>query len=107
MIELDFLRHGMLAYRFSSTWVDRVMRLVTSVSYRFKVNNNVRDRLTPSRSLRQGDPLSPYLCILVFDVLSHMLNQELMDDRIRGVKVTQEAPPISHLLFCDRCSFLR
>lgn len=54
-----------------------------------------------SRGLRQGDPLSPYLFLLVADGLSVLLNQYKQLGLVEGVKVCRRAPCISHLLFAD------
>jgi hypothetical protein len=55
----------------------------------------------PSRGLRQGDPLSPYLFLLVVDGLSVLLKHYVATDRLDGLKVSRRAPGIIHLLFAD------
>ncbi|KAL0419132.1 UNVERIFIED_CONTAM: putative mitochondrial protein [Sesamum radiatum] len=57
--------------------------------------------LQPSRGIRQGDPLSPYLFILCAKALSCLLQACEMEGRIRGVAVARNAPRVSHLLFAD------
>ena len=56
---------------------------------------------TPSRGLRQGDPLSPYIFILCSEVLSKLIHREVVRGTIHGVKLTPEAPGISSLLYAD------
>ena len=55
----------------------------------------------PTRGLRQGDPLSPYLFLFVADGLSRVLQQESDQGNIQGLRVCRRAPEISHLLFAD------
>ncbi|GFZ14619.1 hypothetical protein Acr_24g0008090 [Actinidia rufa] len=56
-----------------------------------------------SRGLRQGDPLSPFLFIIVMDVLSRFIGRAVYSDRLSGFKVGKgnQAEVVSHLLFAD------
>ena len=59
---------------FSAKWVDLVMRCIISVSYSVLINGVACGNITPSRGLRQGDPLSPTLvliCMKGFSILIH------------------------------------
>jgi len=77
------------------------MKCVTTVSYRIRVNGELSEMIKPERGLRQGDPLSPYLFLLCAEGFSALLSQAEGDGRLKGVKVCQRAPSVSHLLFAD------
>lgn len=57
-------------------------------------------------SLWKGDPLSPYLFILVAQAFSDGLSEFASHDICRGIAVSSCSPRISHLLFADDCLFL-
>ena len=61
--------------------------------------------ITPERGLRQGDPLSPHLFILCAEVLSHLMQQAMADRSLMGVKNSNNAPAVNHLLFADDSLF--
>lgn len=77
------------------------MSCVTSVRYSVKFNGTLLSSFAPSRGLRQGDPLSPFLFLFVADGLSLLLKEKVMQGVISPIQICRRAPGISHLLFAD------
>ncbi|XP_019192477.1 PREDICTED: uncharacterized protein LOC109186787 [Ipomoea nil] len=100
-MEWPFLRSMMLALGFDGRWVDLIMLCVTSVSYTIQIGGTCSDQIMPTRGLRQGDPLSPYLFIICAEGLSLLLQQAQLRGDLHGCRVARGAPPISHLFFAD------
>ena len=88
-VEWGFLRKMLLTMGFDGRWVNLIMNCVTTVKYSFVINGQVRGNVSPSRGLRQGDPLSPYLFILVADAFSKMLLNAVREKRIHGAKASR------------------
>ena len=78
-----------------------MMMCIKSVSYSVLLNGEARGLIRPTRGIRQGDPISPYLFFLCGEGLSTMLKQAENRGSINGVSVCRRAPRISHLLFAD------
>ena len=57
--------------------------------------------ITPSRGLRQGDPLSPYLFLMCIEVLHRLINKAANNGEIRGMSIFHNGPKLTHLLFAD------
>ena len=64
-------------------------------------NGELSSNFQPTKSIRKGDPISPYVFIICAHVLSAMLYLAQMQNHLQGVKVNQHAPSISHLLYVD------
>jgi hypothetical protein len=84
---------------FATRWVDLIMMCVTSVKYSVLVNGNQSGLITPSRGLRQGDPISPYLFIICAEALSALVVKANVDGDLLGVPTSKYGPRISHLFF--------
>ena len=74
---------------------------ISSVSFEVLVNGGKTDHFKPSRGLRQGDSLSSYLFILGQEVLSRILDYELAQNNISGIKASIRGPSISHVMYAD------
>lgn len=106
-MEWGFVRATMAKLGFEEGWIDRVMRCMETVIYNFTLNGEPVSSLIPSRGLRQGDPISPYLFILGLEGLSTMLSKAENEKFIQGIKVCTRAPSVSHLFLLMILLFLR
>ncbi|XP_035551510.1 uncharacterized protein LOC118349853 [Juglans regia] len=102
-IEWSFLEAMLKQLGFCVSWCRLIMRCVSSVSYSVLVNGKPGRKFKPSRGLRQGDPISPYLFILCAKGLSALLNSSEERGLTKGVTLARGGTRINHLLFADDC----
>lgn len=104
-LEWDFLEEVMRHMGFENVWIQWIMSCVTTVKYSVLINGSPEGFIVPERGLRQGDPLSPYLFILCAEVLFHLMNKAMADRSLLGIKVSNQAPAVNHLVFADDSLF--
>ena len=100
-VEWAFLEAVIRQMGFDEKWVGLVMTCVTSVKYSIIINGEPVGLIRPSRRIRQGDPISPYLFLTCAEVLSFKLQQAAFDGTHRGVPTSPRGPKINHLFFAD------
>lgn len=96
-VEWPYLASTMARLGFRKRWIDLIMKCVTTVSFSVLFNGERLEEFKPSRRIRQGDPISPYLFLLCAEDLSCLLNNSSTQEG--GIVVAENAPKISHLLF--------
>ena len=65
------------------------------------LNGDCLSSFKPTRGIRQGDPISPYLVFIATEGLSCLLKSRSQSSELSGIKVAPIALMVSHLLFAD------
>lgn len=77
------------------------MVCISTATYSVLVNGEPYGNITPTKGLRQGDPLFLYLFLLCKEGFHGLLKKtEIMGD-IRGVSICRNDPKLTHLIFSD------
>ncbi|KAL0000485.1 hypothetical protein SO802_014266 [Lithocarpus litseifolius] len=100
-VNWKFIQSILLHLGFNDTFTNWIIACVSSVTFEIMVNGGKTEKFKPSRGLRQGDPLSSYLFILGQEVLSRLLEKELVNKNFSGIKASQRGPTITHVMYAD------
>ena len=84
-VEWAFLLQLMEKMGFNGRWINLIFECINTVTYSILVNGELKGNIVPSRGLRHGDPLSPYLFLLCLEGLNALIQQAVNEDKIRGV----------------------
>ena len=98
-VEWSYLEAILLKFGFAANFVRLIMKCVTSVRFSVRVNGKLLPYFDPSRGLRQGCPMSPFLFLLCAEGFSCLLKHYGAVDR--GISANLRAPWVNHLLFAD------
>ena len=96
-----FLVEIMRKMGFCDSWLNLIHECISTVSYLILVNGEPKGEIFPSRRIRQGDPLSPYLFLLCSKGLNRMIQKATREDIIRGFSLCKIGPKITHLFFAN------
>ena len=87
---------------FGQNWVRWMKACVSTVRYSVIVNGSPTRFFDSSRGLRQDDPFSPLLFLVIMEVLSRMLRRMEEEGFIRGFQAGRtDGLGVSHLLYAD------
>jgi len=96
-----YIRRVLISFGFDHNWVRWVMALVAYPSFSILINGSPSETFIPSRGLRQGDPLSPFLFILMMEGLGRSIKQAKEDGKIKGLQLSENGQSLTHQQFVD------
>ncbi|KAJ0859980.1 putative RNA-directed DNA polymerase [Helianthus annuus] len=101
-----FLDSIMQQMNFSSRWRTWVMATLRSAKASVLVNGSPTREFVCSRGLRQGDPLSPFLFVMVMEAQSGIMKVADSTGLFKGINISNEGPYLSHLIYADDVMFV-
>eukprot|EP00253_Pinus_taeda_P033434 PITA_33434 len=100
-ISWAYIREVLIAYGFDHNYIRWVMALVTTSIFSILLNGSPSKPFKPSRGLRQGNPLSPFLFILMMEGLGNVIKSAKAEGKIQGLKLTLNGDALTHQQLVD------
>jgi hypothetical protein len=103
-VDWNFLLYLLRRCGFGERWCGWITHCISTVHFSVLINGVPAGFFGSSRGVRQGDPLSPFLFVLVMEAFSRMLGAFISRGLISGFTVGAREPNqvnVSHLLFAD------
>ncbi|XP_024963995.1 uncharacterized protein LOC112504288, partial [Cynara cardunculus var. scolymus] len=100
-VDWNFLIVMLQGLGFHPVMVNWIREMVSTTSFSLAINGNSYGFFQGGRSLRQGDPLSPYLFTIVMEGFSMILRQCIQEASNFGYHRGCEDLNITHLCFAD------
>ena len=85
---------------FSTKWRQWILFFLSTICFSILINGSPCGFFGSTRGLRQGDPLSPLLFVLVMDALGRMLDKAVLEGCMFGFSVGNlegRSMAVSHL----------
>ena len=110
-VSWDFLMYMLQRCAFSELWRKWILFCISTMKFSILINGSPKDFFGSSRGLRQGDPLSPLLFVIVMEALSWLLDGAIQAGHISRftvgprshtpLMVTYLLFTVDTLIFCD------
>ncbi|GJY53364.1 RNA-directed DNA polymerase, eukaryota, reverse transcriptase zinc-binding domain protein [Tanacetum coccineum] len=100
-ISWNYLDHILDSLGFGLKWRSWIKTCLSSSRASILVNGSPTSEFSINRGLRQGDPLSPFLFILVMEGLHNAFADAVGNGLISGININNSSINISHLFFAD------
>jgi hypothetical protein len=81
--------------------VDLIWSCISTSKMRVLWNGEALEEFSPSRGIRQGDPLSPYLFVLCIERLFQSINLAVSQEKLSPIRLSRGGPMLSHLAYAD------
>lgn len=100
-VKWDFLLEMMSKMGFGSTWIRWIKECISTSSVSVLINGSPTKEFSMGHGIRQGDPLSPFLFLIVAEGLNLLLEEAKSKNMLSGIKIGNGDLDISNLKYAD------
>lgn len=105
-VNWGFLLSVMEQMGFPDLWCKWIHGILSSARSSVLVNGSPTFEFQCGKGMRQGDPISPFLFLMVMEALSCMMKKAERGCAVSGVSLPNGGPSLTHLLYADDCTFV-
>ncbi|GJY33892.1 cysteine-rich receptor-like protein kinase [Tanacetum coccineum] len=105
-VNWKFLEDIMQQMGFGRKWCGWIRACLESATCSVLVNGSPTKEFALERGIRQGDPLSPFLFLIVAESLNVAMQEVVQGGLFDGVKVGSDGIEVSHLQYADDTIFV-
>jgi len=98
-LKWPFIRDTLIFFNFLDNKL--ILSCISTSSISILINGSSTDIFSPSREIRQGDPMSPYIFILCMERISRSIDWQVSRANWFPIKIGRSGPKLSHLFFAD------
>eukprot|EP00253_Pinus_taeda_P036365 PITA_36365 len=100
-VSWKYLEAILEAFGFAQCWINWILALIKSPNFSILVNGAPTFPFAPSRGIRQGDPISPFLFVILMEGLSRIIKTTKERNNIKGLQPLPPCPATAHQQFPD------
>jgi hypothetical protein len=100
-VEWNFLEYMLRRMGFMGKWIAWMKACVFGGSMSILVNGSPTEEIDIKRGLKQGDPLAPFLFLVVAEGFSGLMDNAVNRNLFKGFEVKRGGTVISHLQYAD------
>nr|GEW45804.1 RNA-directed DNA polymerase, eukaryota [Tanacetum cinerariifolium] len=104
-VRWDFLDDTLVKFGFGSKWRGWIQGCLNSAKGSILVNRSPTLEFKFHKGLKQGDPLSPFLFILIMESLHFLFSQIINAGLFKGIRIDNSLT-LSHLFYADDAVFI-
>lgn len=95
-----YIHKILTTFGFAPSWIRWIYSLISSAFFSVLINGIPSATFRPSRGIRQGDPLSPFLFVIMAEGLGRSITAAKINRRLRGLSF-HNSPVHTHQQFVD------
>jgi hypothetical protein len=100
-VDWGFLEYMLRRFGFCDVWIGWMRACVFGGSLSVLVNGSPTGEINIQRGLKQGDPLAPFLFLLVAEGFGGAMRRAVEISLFKGFSIRANGPSVSHLQYAD------